>query len=249
MIGEVNSFRKRFFGGFNQRDVVDYIAKLSKERNTHREEVQKLADEATMLRHELERAQNAEPDAPESGEPFEESDEESSEEPVEESVEELDEEPVEELLEEPVEEPAAELVEEPIKEPPVETPNPVSGLKTAVDSIRLGDEAMQKLADGASALHHNFKEASGTDKTKAFESAEKTFLELKNAFASARLSIETAHGFIRSELANAELPIIALPPVIEKTEEHLNELRSYFANHDSEEDDPFSLRDSENEAL
>ena len=33
MTGEVNSFRSRFFGGFNRDDVVDYIAKLAQERN------------------------------------------------------------------------------------------------------------------------------------------------------------------------------------------------------------------------
>ena len=33
MTGEINSFRSRFFGGFNREDVVDYIAKLAQERN------------------------------------------------------------------------------------------------------------------------------------------------------------------------------------------------------------------------
>ena len=33
MTGDVNSFRSRFFGGFNREDVVDYIAKLAQERN------------------------------------------------------------------------------------------------------------------------------------------------------------------------------------------------------------------------
>jgi len=238
MIGEVNSFRKRFFGGFNQSDVVDYIAKLSKERNTHREEVLKLADEATTLRHQLERIQLLEPDAHTSkhiahAAPFNT--------PVVESVVEPAEEPIEEHVESPT-------------EPYIE--QPVSGLRAAVDSVHPGEEAMQKLADEAAALYREFEEAKAIhdDRAQAFESAEKTFLELKNAFASARLSIETAHGFIRSELANAELPIIALPPVIEKTEEHLEELRSFFVNSDDvellipDEDDPFSLLDSKEDA-
>ena len=33
MTGEINYFRKRFFGGFNREDVVSYIARVAKERN------------------------------------------------------------------------------------------------------------------------------------------------------------------------------------------------------------------------
>jgi len=33
MDGEVNFFRKKFIGGFNRQDVVEYVTKLAKERN------------------------------------------------------------------------------------------------------------------------------------------------------------------------------------------------------------------------
>lgn len=63
MSGELNYFRKRFFGGFNRQDVVDYITKLSQERNELRamrdtavRQVKELADEAASLRLALEEA-------------------------------------------------------------------------------------------------------------------------------------------------------------------------------------------------
>ncbi|MCL2366886.1 MAG: hypothetical protein FWC75_07570 [Oscillospiraceae bacterium] len=37
MSGEVNFFRKRFFGGFNRDDVVEYISNLAQERNECKE--------------------------------------------------------------------------------------------------------------------------------------------------------------------------------------------------------------------
>lgn len=77
MTGEIEFFRKRFVGGFNRQDVVNYISKLAKERNewyTAKEnaekeaekaaqntqslnnEIAKLNNEIAALRHELERA-------------------------------------------------------------------------------------------------------------------------------------------------------------------------------------------------
>jgi len=66
MKGEVDFFRKRFVGGFNREDVINYVAKLSKERNELSEEKDKavqdaraLAAQVTALRHELETARKA----------------------------------------------------------------------------------------------------------------------------------------------------------------------------------------------
>jgi len=63
MKGEIKYFRKRFFGGFNREDVVEYIAKLAQERNGFREarnvaeqEAQKLSIEIEALRLEIEEA-------------------------------------------------------------------------------------------------------------------------------------------------------------------------------------------------
>ncbi|MCL2151662.1 MAG: hypothetical protein FWH57_01690 [Oscillospiraceae bacterium] len=36
MTGEIKCFRKRFIGGFNRQDVIDYIAVLAKESDTNR---------------------------------------------------------------------------------------------------------------------------------------------------------------------------------------------------------------------
>ena len=33
MTGEIRFFRKRFFGGFNREDVINYIAMIAQERN------------------------------------------------------------------------------------------------------------------------------------------------------------------------------------------------------------------------
>ena len=64
MAGEINSFRSRFFGGFNRGDVVEYISRLSKERNEMEaaktkaeDEVRALALEIRTLRSETEEAQ------------------------------------------------------------------------------------------------------------------------------------------------------------------------------------------------
>jgi len=61
MTGEIRFFRKRFFGGFNREDVVDYVSKLARERNESRdakdaaeEEARLLAFEAESIRLELE---------------------------------------------------------------------------------------------------------------------------------------------------------------------------------------------------
>jgi len=66
MTGEINYFRKRFIGGFNRQDVVDYVAKLAKERNALRAERDKavqdagvLANEVAALRLELEEARRS----------------------------------------------------------------------------------------------------------------------------------------------------------------------------------------------
>ena len=63
MSGELNYFRKRFFGGFNRQDVIDYVSKLAQERNELRiakekteQELQALAEETASLRHALDEA-------------------------------------------------------------------------------------------------------------------------------------------------------------------------------------------------
>ena len=55
MAGEINSFRSRFFGGFNRGDVVEYIEKLSKERNEMEAAKIKAEDEVRALTPEIER--------------------------------------------------------------------------------------------------------------------------------------------------------------------------------------------------
>ena len=61
MIGEIEYIRKQVFGGFNRTDVVNYVAKLTKERNDEREasniakrELADLTDEMAKLKLELE---------------------------------------------------------------------------------------------------------------------------------------------------------------------------------------------------
>ena len=56
MEGEIARFRKKFFGGFNNDDVVAYIAELSRERNENiaareraESKVQELQDEVARL--------------------------------------------------------------------------------------------------------------------------------------------------------------------------------------------------------
>ena len=60
MTGEVDFFRKRFIGGFDRKDVVDYIAKLAGERNALADardkavqEVNELTIQVDSLRREL----------------------------------------------------------------------------------------------------------------------------------------------------------------------------------------------------
>ena len=66
MAGEINYFRKRFFGGFNREDVVEYIAKLARERNEFSaakdkavQDARVLAGEVATLRNELEETRQA----------------------------------------------------------------------------------------------------------------------------------------------------------------------------------------------
>ena len=61
MNGELNPFRKRFLGGFNQRDVISYITKLADERNAESSakdkalsEVKSLTEDIKVLQRELE---------------------------------------------------------------------------------------------------------------------------------------------------------------------------------------------------
>ena len=63
MTGEIEFFRKRFVGGFNREDVVNYISKLAQERNEYREAKEKaeqdihaLNDYIAALRIELDAA-------------------------------------------------------------------------------------------------------------------------------------------------------------------------------------------------
>ena len=65
MTGEINYFRKRFFGGFNKKDVTDYIVKAAQERNAleaandiAKDEVRALKDALGMLALEAEAAKN-----------------------------------------------------------------------------------------------------------------------------------------------------------------------------------------------
>ena len=60
MKGEIELFRKKFLGGFNRQDVVNYITRVTGERNAQREgrekaelEVKRLTAEVTALRLEL----------------------------------------------------------------------------------------------------------------------------------------------------------------------------------------------------
>ena len=54
MTGEISYFRKRFLGGFNREDVIDYIEKLAQERNKLQEEKDKVEHRLLMLTSELE---------------------------------------------------------------------------------------------------------------------------------------------------------------------------------------------------
>ena len=61
MTGEIKVFRKRFFGGFNKKDVIDYITEQARERNEMEaakekaeKELLELVREVTRLRIETE---------------------------------------------------------------------------------------------------------------------------------------------------------------------------------------------------
>ena len=53
MTGESSYFRKRFFGGFNREDVVEYISKVAKERNELATELEKANKDMQALRDEI----------------------------------------------------------------------------------------------------------------------------------------------------------------------------------------------------
>ena len=55
MTGEINSFRSRFFGGFNKEDVADYITKIANERNEFEKAKNKAEDDVRVLSLEIER--------------------------------------------------------------------------------------------------------------------------------------------------------------------------------------------------
>lgn len=63
MTGEIKFFRKRFIGGFNRQDVVDYIAELARERDENLalreksdQKVRDLMAEIDSLKHERDEA-------------------------------------------------------------------------------------------------------------------------------------------------------------------------------------------------
>ena len=55
MTGEISYFRKRFFGGFNKQDVVEYIVKMAKERNELEDEKNKIAENTNLFADEIAR--------------------------------------------------------------------------------------------------------------------------------------------------------------------------------------------------
>jgi len=54
MANETKLFRKRFFGGFNRNDVVQYVSKLAKERNEYKNAVEAAQAEARVAAEEIE---------------------------------------------------------------------------------------------------------------------------------------------------------------------------------------------------
>ena len=54
MTGDIKAFRKRFFGGFNEQDVVDYVSKLAQERNEQEDAKNKAIASARILANEVE---------------------------------------------------------------------------------------------------------------------------------------------------------------------------------------------------
>lgn len=53
MAGEIKTFRKKLFGGFDPRDVADYIALLARERNSYLKAKDDAEYELLELRREL----------------------------------------------------------------------------------------------------------------------------------------------------------------------------------------------------
>jgi chromosome segregation ATPase len=49
MLGDIKRFRREILGGFNRRDVVDYIKKLSGERDKYRGDAERLGSELKAL--------------------------------------------------------------------------------------------------------------------------------------------------------------------------------------------------------
>ena len=87
MAGEIKFFRKRFFGGFNRKDVVGYIATMAKERNDlesarnkAEDSVRELNREVTALRFETELAWRVTNEREERGETVLKSERKTSEE-------------------------------------------------------------------------------------------------------------------------------------------------------------------------
>jgi len=63
MTGEIKYFRKRFIGGFNRQDVIDYIAVLAKENDNNRalkekaeQDMSELVTEIASLKRERDEA-------------------------------------------------------------------------------------------------------------------------------------------------------------------------------------------------
>jgi len=125
MMGEKEFFRKRFFGGFNRQDVINYIAKIADERNTAIAEKEKIENELISLKEELnELRNNASVPAEESNEPCEPEPEPIIE-PEPEPIIEPEQEP------EPIIEPEPEP--EPIIEPePESVKKPVTKIKVKI---------------------------------------------------------------------------------------------------------------------
>ena len=52
MSNEKGNFRGQLFGGFNRKDVVNYIEKLAQERNMYKEKYEALSDEMEKLKEQ-----------------------------------------------------------------------------------------------------------------------------------------------------------------------------------------------------
>ena len=58
MQGEIQFIKKQIFGGFNRKDVVEYIAKMAGERNEAREAAKEALAKAEALTEEVEALKN-----------------------------------------------------------------------------------------------------------------------------------------------------------------------------------------------